>query len=120
YRTDGLGDRGPSFADRSADGNTLDFDFAFPLVVGNLSESIKEESHFLRIKTEATHFENTGRATIFGRHVDYPDQTFRLHYSSLAVPTLAPVPLPASFLLMLGGFGAFFGLRWKKLGKTYG
>lgn len=119
YRTDGLGDRGPTFANRSADGDTLNFDFGFPLVVGNLVQSVKEESHFLSIKTDATHFENTGRATIFGRHVDYPGQTFRLDYSGLAVPTAAPVPVPASFLLMLGGFGAFFGLRWKKTGKSY-
>jgi len=76
------------------------------------------QSHFLRIKTNATHFENTGRAIIFGRHIDYPGQTFRPDYSGLAVPTVAPVPLPASILLMFGGLGALFGLRRRKSGKT--
>ncbi|MEM7472577.1 MAG: hypothetical protein AAF340_14605 [Pseudomonadota bacterium] len=119
YRTDGLGDRGPTSANRSADGDTLNFDFGFPIVVGNLVGSVTEESHFLSIKTDATHFENTGRASIFGRHVDYPGQTFRLDYEGLAVPTVAPVPVPASALLMLGWFGALFGLYRKKSGKTY-
>lgn len=118
YRTDGLGDAGPTFANRSVDGDVLNFDFGFPLVVGNLVQSVKQESHFLSIKTNATHFENTGRASIFGRHIDYPGLTFRLDYAGLAVPTVAPVPLPASVLFLLGGVGALFGLRRKSSRKT--
>lgn len=118
YRTDGLGDRGPTFAERSADGEMLNFGFGFPLVVGNLVQSIKEESYFLSIKTNATHFENTGRASILGRHIAHPGQTFRLDYSGLAVPALAPVPLPASVLFLLGGLGALFGLRRRSSNAT--
>ena len=111
YRTDGIGDVGPTFAERSADGERLSFDFGFPIVVGNLVESVKQESRFLSIETNATHFENTGRATIFGRHIDYPGQTFRLDYAGLAVPTVAPVPVPASLLFMLSGLGVLFARR---------
>jgi len=120
YRSDGLGDVGPTFATRSADGETLTFDFGFPIVVGNLVGSVIQESRFLSIETEATAFTNTGRATIFGRHVDYPGQTFRLDYTGLAVPAVAPVPVPASVLLMLSGIGAMFGMRRKFTGKSFG
>ncbi|MGB3246067.1 MAG: PEP-CTERM sorting domain-containing protein [Sulfitobacter sp.] len=119
YRTDGAGDVGPTFADRSADGETLNFDFGFPLVFGPLVGSVNQESRFLSIKTEATHFTNTGRASIFGRHVDYPGEVFRLDYSGLAVPAVAPVPVPASYLLMFGGLGALLGLRRKRLHKRF-
>lgn len=118
YRTDGLGDAGPTFAERSADGNVLNFDFGFPLVVGNLAQSVKQESHFLSIKANASYFENTGRATIFGRHISYPGQTFRLDYAGLAVPAVAPVPLPASVLFLLGGLGALLGLRRRSVKTT--
>lgn len=113
YRTDGLGDAGPTFAERSLDGDTLTLDYGFPLVINNLSQGVHQESHFLSIKTDATHFVNTGRATLFGRHIDYPGQTFRIDFGGLAVPALAPVPVPAALLMLLSGLGALVGLRRK-------
>lgn len=111
YRTDGLGDRGPTFGDRSIDGETLTLDFGFPLVVSNLSTGIHEESYFLSINTDATAFENTGRATIFGHSILAPGEVFRFDYSGLAVPVLAPVPVPASAILLLSCLGIGFGFR---------
>ena len=112
YRTDGPGDRGPTFAERSADGEALTFDFGFPLASGNLVGQVRETSFHLSIKTDATGFENTGRASIFGRSLDYPDLVVRLDYDGLAVPVaVPPVPLPASILFLLGGLGGLLSLR---------
>ena len=103
YRTDGLGARGPTFASRSADGETLDFSFGFPLVINNLVSGPQEESYFFALKSDTTAFENTGRISIFARAQGDNFNTYRFDVGGLAVP-VAPVPLPASLpLLAFGG-----------------
>lgn len=114
YRTDGPGDRGPTFAERSASGDMLDFTFGFPLFVNHLIQGPAEESYFTSIKTNATAFENTGRLSIFGHWQGDAPETVRMDYAGIAVPTIAPVPLPASILLLLSGFGLVVGVGRKK------
>lgn len=106
YRSDGLGDRGPNTATRSADGNELSFDFLFPLSVANLFANPQEQSYFLSINSNATAYTNTGSMSIFGRHIDYPGETFEFTYAGLAVPVNEPVavsepPLTALFVIFL-------------------
>jgi hypothetical protein len=110
YRTDGPGDRGPTTASRSADGDTLAFDFGFPLVVSNLFAGPHEESYFLALRTEATAFDNTGRVSLFARAAGDDFETYRFDLGGLAVP-MAPVPLPATLPLLLGAFGLLIGWR---------
>lgn len=105
YRTDGLGDRGPNAASRSGDGDVMTFDFLFPLFGGNLVQEPQESSYFLSLNTEATAFSLDGRASIFARHLGSPGETFRFDFANIAVPVIAPVPLPASWLLLLGALG---------------
>jgi len=111
YRTDGPGDRGPTFAERSLSGDALDFTFGFPLFVNNLVAGPAQESYFTSIKTNAIAFENTGRLSIFGRWQGDAPGTVRIDYTGLAVPVPAPVPLPASIVFLLGSFGVLLGLR---------
>jgi hypothetical protein len=99
YRTDGLGDRGPTFASRSADGETLDFTFGFPLVINNLVGGIIEESYFFALKSNATAFENTGRISIFARAQGDDFNTYRFDVGGLAVPTVVPLPASLPFLI---------------------
>lgn len=103
YRTDGLGDRGPTTGSRSADGQTLSFDFGFPLFINNLVAGPQEESYFFSLKTDAMAFENTGRLSIFAEAVGdtVAGREYRFDVGGLAVPTeISPVPLPASLPLL--------------------
>lgn len=104
YRADGPGDRGPTQASRSADGDTLSFDFGFPLVGGNLSET-QENSYFFSLNTEATAYSLDGRMSVFARHLDRPGETLRFDFSDIAVPDVAPVPLPGSLLMLMSALG---------------
>jgi hypothetical protein len=107
YRTDGLGDRGPTFASRSADGQTLDFTFGMPLVINNLVGGVVEESYFFALKSNATAFENTGRISIFARAQGDDYNTYRFDVGGLAVPTAVPLPasLPLLASVLLAGLG---------------
>lgn len=113
YRTDGLGDRGPTSATRSADGNVLDFAFNFPLTISNLFQGTHEESFFLSLKTDARAFENTGRLSIFARAAGDEFNTYRFDVGDVAVPIdpPSPVPLPASAVLMLAGLALLARFR---------
>lgn len=111
YRTDGQGDRGPNTASRSLDADQLTFDFLFPLVVSNLFQNPQEDSYFMSINSDAFAFANTGTMSIFGRHLDYPDEVFELNYTGIAVPTeggvQVPAPAMASLILSCFAFLAF-------------
>lgn len=113
YRTDGVGERGPSWVTRSADGDTLSFVFGFPLFTSNLTHETHEDSFFFSILTNATSYKNTGTATFYGRNSDYPDDTLTAWLDGIAVPALTPVPLPAPALLLLGGLAGLGYLRRK-------
>lgn len=104
YRTDAVGDRGPTFVERSADGDNLLFTFGFPLFLGNLVQEVGEESYPIEILTNADFYDTTGRATIRGRTVA-GNIPLQVSIAGLAVPTA--VPLPASFSLFLAGIGFF-------------
>ncbi|HFD32314.1 MAG TPA: hypothetical protein ENJ28_06365 [Gammaproteobacteria bacterium] len=117
YRSDGVGDKGPTFVDRSADGDVLTFTFGFPLVINNLFGEIQEESFFINILTDAPKFITTGRATLFGRNLDYPDEFFEASIGGIAVPSSADVnaaPVPASALLFGSGLLGLVGMVRRK------
>lgn len=59
WRDDSLGDDGPSRAERSIDGDTLDYLFGFGPLVG------PDESKFFFALTDATNYDLVGTATIF-------------------------------------------------------
>lgn len=119
YRTDGLGDRGPTTGSRSGDGQTLSFEFDFPLVVNNSFMGPQEENYFFSLKTDATAFENTGRLSLFAEAVGdpVPGREYRFDVGGLAVPAdMAAVSLPVSLsLLTIGAFGLTL-LRRNRLG----
>lgn len=123
FRTDGSGTKGPSSAERSPSGDILTFSYDDPLLIDALNPpGRKEESLFPSIVTDATHFENTGSMTIFGRLYDAssggtPDpigSIFSVTITGIAVPTVSTVPLPASGLLLLGGLAGLIGMRRRK------
>lgn len=111
YRTDGLGDRGPTFAERSADGDVLRFTFGFPLLLQNLVQEVQEESYFMSIVTDARAFATIGRMTVFARSEQFPGQVVTASIGGIAVPVDAPIPLPAPAALLLAGLGALAALR---------
>lgn len=113
YRTDGAGVRGPTFAERSGDGDTLTFTFGFPLFVGNMMGLPQEDSYFFSIETDAEAFDESGTLTVFGRYQDAPGEVFSAQITGIAAPAIAPIPLPAAGLLLLAGLGALGLLRHK-------
>lgn len=112
YRTDAMGDRGPTSVQRSANGDQLLFSFAFPLTLNNLVGGVLEESYPIQILTDAQAFDTTGRAIINGRSLNGLTGEwgeFEVYLTDLAVPTA--VPLPASLPLLLSAIGLLFGLK---------
>lgn len=120
YRVDGVGDRGPTTGSRSADGQTLSFDFGFPLFVSNLFAGPQEESYFFSLKSETSSFANTGRLSIFAEAVGDPVQgtVYRFDVGGLAVPTTTVVPLPASMVMLIGAIAALFSQALRRRGTT--
>jgi hypothetical protein len=103
YRTDLSGDRGPSFATRTDDGQRLDLGFGFPLFSGNLTGEPHEDSMPIVVATSATAFANSGAFTVVGRFSDRPGEVFVGRVDGLAVPVASPVPEPAGWALMTLG-----------------
>lgn len=106
YRTDLSGDRGPSFATRTDDGQRLDLGFGFPLFSGNLTGEPHENSTPIVVATDAKAFDTTGTFTVVGRFSDRPGEVFVGRIDGLAVPMAAPVPEPAGWALMALGTAA--------------
>ena len=112
YRTDRLGDRGPTQATRSLDGNTLTFDYDFPLVGSSITPNPLESSFFLSLNTNATEFSLDGRISAFIRYIGASGtETYRFDFDNIAVPIQAQVPIPAPILLFLSGLGLIVGAR---------
>jgi hypothetical protein len=110
YRVDGLGDRGPTNASRSADGNIVELVFGFPLVGGTLASQPQESSYFPSLKTDATEFSLEGRIAVFATWLaPSGNESFRFDFGGVAIPVLSTtvptVPLPASWLLLAGALG---------------
>lgn len=114
YRTDGLGDVGPTSASRSADGDTLTFDFGFPMTSHYLAEEVHDTSYFLSLATDATAFDTSGIMTIFAHGSVNPTEQFQIRIEGVAVPVAPAVPLPAPALLLLGALGGFAGLKRRR------
>lgn len=104
FRTDGPGDRGPTLAERSLDGDTIGFLFGFPLMLSNLFTEHSDESLFFSILTNATAYTNTGVATFYGRSLGYPGETLTGRIEGIAVPVASPIAVssPDAIFLMLG------------------
>lgn len=111
YRTDAVGDRGPTNVERSLNGDQLLFTFGFPLFNGNLNQEAHQDSLPINILTDANAFELTGTATIFARSTEDITNTFTVTIFDLAVPTFVDEPpvtvsepssLTFSFLAFIG------------------
>lgn len=133
FRTDGLGDLGPTSYSRSADGDLITMRYTDPtapgpnvggLLVQHIAPGLQETSLFPSLVSDATAFELTGRATIFGYFINedeynasgriVPDgDLISVSVGGLAVP-VAPVPLPAPALLLIVGLGGL-GLMRRKI-----
>ena len=119
YRTDGLGDKGFTSVSRSLDGNIMTYRYDSPLLIDAIAPGLQEESLFPAIVSNATHFENTGKMTIFGqlhtKNIGAPPTAIgnliSVEIAGLAVPAPAPVPLPASFLLLGSVMAGLFGFK---------
>ncbi len=92
YRTDGLGDDGPSSVSRSVDGDLLTFRYDNTLFIDGLAPGVQEESLFPYIVTDAPNYELTGTMTIFGHEAGDPANAFVTRITGLAVPSVVPVP----------------------------
>ena len=95
YRTDGLGDDGPTSISRSADGDLLTFRYDDPLFIANIFPGLQEESLFPFIITDALSYSLTGSMTIFGVHAADPGNLLSLTIDGLAVPSAVPIPAAA-------------------------
>lgn len=134
FRTDGLGDKGPTSYSRSANGDIITMRFTNPatattpteggLLIDAIAPGLQEESLFPSFVSNANHFDFSGTATIFGYLIDSGEYAasgrafqegdlITVTVDGLAVPTTAPVPLPASVLL-LGAGVAGLGLLKRK------
>lgn len=114
FRTDGLGDKGPSSVSRSNDGDLLTFRYEDPLQNDSFDPpGVRDTSYFPSIKTTATKFRKIGTMTILGRRAeaDPNDPLTSVTIRGIAVP--AVIPLPASALLLLAGIAGlgFVGSR---------
>ncbi|MFV0245520.1 MAG: VPLPA-CTERM sorting domain-containing protein [Qingshengfaniella sp.] len=114
YRTDMPGDRGPTTATRSADGDSLTFLFALPLYLSNLTQGVHENSYPITILTDGNSYQNTGRGLFFGHDQSNPGVRLEVAVTGLAVPAIAPVPLPASALMLLAGLAGLAAIRRRK------
>lgn len=95
WRTDSLGDVGPTRAQRSADGDTLTYLFGGDQLFSGL------ESHFFFSFTDATQYDIVGIAEIFLTTGE-----------STTLDVYAPViPAPGSIALLGAGLGLFAGRR---------
>ena len=115
FRLDGSGDKGFGSVSRSVSGDLLNFRYITPLFIDAIAPGLQEESLFPAIKTNATSFAATGTMQIFG-------QLFSTQNSGPPVPTgdlisvridgvMAPVPVPATGLLVLSAIGGLVALR---------
>lgn len=121
YRTDGLGDKGPTAVSRSADGDRLTFRYGDPLFISGLFGGPREESLFPYITTDAPSYALTGSMTLFGINTANPEELFSVELTGLAVPS--SVPEPAAGLLFGTGLAGLLGMsrqRRKRIEKNRG
>lgn len=115
YRTDGLGDKGPTSISRSADGDLLTLRYDDPLFISGLAPGPQQESLFPFIITDAPSFRFTGSMTIFGIDTADPSNVLTTTIDGLAVP--AEVPVPAAVWLFGTALIGFIGYsRRRKIG----
>ncbi len=121
YRTDGLGDKGPTSVSRSADGDLLTFRYGDPLLISNLAPGPRQESLFPYIVTDAPSYELTGSMTILARSsVAEDDSIYSVRLTGLAVPTSGPATVsePSALLLFGSGLLGMLGMTRKSCKRT--
>lgn len=125
FRTDGSGDKGITSASRSVSGDTMTLRYGDPLLLDGIQPGPMDEGFFNSIVTGATAYDLSGTAEVFGFFID--DDAYdgglgvfqkgplvSVAINGLAVPTVAPVPLPASAFLLIAGLAGLGILRRKK------
>lgn len=99
WRTDGLGTLAPESASRTADGDTVQFDFGFNVPVN-------ADTYFLFVDTDATNYAETASATLNFS----PSFNINGLASFTTFAPAAPIPEPGTWALMgvgLAGLVAF-------------
>ncbi|TWT78030.1 hypothetical protein Pla123a_18300 [Posidoniimonas polymericola] len=96
YRTDGLGDVGPSFGLRSFSGDGLQYLFGVDDLLA------PEESYFVSTLTDATDFAPIGTARIVARNI-ISGEFFETTLTGINVPVRMPEPSAALIGSLVGG-----------------
>ncbi|MFK7916351.1 MAG: hypothetical protein AB8B93_20730 [Pseudomonadales bacterium] len=119
FRLDGLGDKGFSSASRSADGDRLTLRYEDRIFVDAFTPPGRQQtSYFPALLTNASAYDFSGTATIFGEilplgatdsSASVQSNIFSFQIDGIAVPR-ADVPAPASLALLVGSVAAL-GLR---------
>ena len=118
YRTDSLGDKGPTSVSRSADGDLLTFRYGDPLLISGIFPGPQQESLSPYLVTDAPSYELTGSMTLFGRNAAAEDESiYTVQLSGLAVP--ATVPEPSALLLLGSGLLGLLGMTRMSSNRTH-
>ncbi len=101
FRTDGLGDVGPDSANRSVDGNFLNYRYSPSLILP------PDEGLFLSVVTDAQNFDLSGIFIVYAQN-DFGAGDYGVRIQNVSAPSA--VPLPAAVWLFGSGLIGLMGI----------